>query len=106
VNFISKKLTKPAYGRREGNGTRFKTRFDVIFDALILLILTVMVASYLYVLVFVISASFCEPNAVYSGKVVLGRLTPRLKATGGFFRKMMIWVGISTPFFIWRLQHG
>ena len=48
-----------------------KTRGDKIFNAINYTVLTLLALSFIYVLIFVISASFSSPTAVYGGEVVL-----------------------------------
>ena len=40
-----------------------KSKFDTIFDVIIYVILGFLTLTYLYVLVFTVSASFSDPNA-------------------------------------------
>ena len=70
-----------------------KTRFDTIFDAVIYFILGVLTLSYLFVLVFTVSASFSDPNAVYSGKVILWPVGFTLQGYQRVFQEKMLWIG-------------
>ena len=50
-----------------------KTRGDRVFDVINTILLSLLALSFIYVLIFVLSASLSSPTAVYSGKVILGR---------------------------------
>jgi putative aldouronate transport system permease protein len=76
-----------------------KTRFDMVFDIVNVTILTLLVSTYIYVLVFVISASFSSPNAVYNGNVALWPVDPTLEAYIRVFNEKMIWIGYRNSFF-------
>ena len=70
-----------------------KTRFDRIFDGVIYTILGLLTASYLYILIFTVSASFSDPNAVYSGRVVLWPVDFTLQGYERVFQEKMLWIG-------------
>lgn len=70
-----------------------KTRFDKIFDGIIYFILGFLAVTYLYVLVFTVSASFSDPNAVYSGRVILWPVDFTLQGYERVFQETMVWIG-------------
>ena len=70
-----------------------KTRFDRIFDGVIYTILGLLTASYLYILIFTVSASFSDPNAVYSGRVILWPVDFTLQGYERVFQEKMLWIG-------------
>ena len=70
-----------------------KSRFDRIFDGILYFILGFLALTYIYVLVYVVSASFSDPNAVYSGKVVLWPVNFTLQGYQRVFREKMLWYG-------------
>lgn len=70
-----------------------KTRFDRIFDAVIYTVLGLLTASYLYILIFTVSASFSDPNAVYSGRVILWPVDFTLQGYERVFQEKMLWIG-------------
>ncbi|MGI5900137.1 MAG: carbohydrate ABC transporter permease [Christensenellales bacterium] len=76
-----------------------KTKFDIAFDIVNVTILTLLVATYIYVLVFVVSASFSSPNAVYNGTVRLWPVDPTLEAYTRVFNEKMVWIGYRNSFF-------
>ena len=76
-----------------------KTRFDRIFDAIIYTILGLLTASYLYILIFTVSASFSDPNAVYSGRVVLWPVDFTLQGYERVFQEKMLWIGYRNSLF-------
>ncbi|MFV0399516.1 MAG: carbohydrate ABC transporter permease [Oscillospiraceae bacterium] len=70
-----------------------KTRFDAIFDIVIYVILGLLVASFLYILIYIVSCSLSEANAVYSGEVVLWPVRATFDGYRRVFQETMIWVG-------------
>ena len=76
-----------------------KTRFDRIFDAIIYTILGLLTASYLYILIFTVSASFSDPNAVYSGRVILWPVDFTLQGYERVFQEKMLWIGYRNSLF-------
>ena len=83
-----------AEAKRKLKGTAVrKTRFDRIFDAIIYTILGLLTASYLYILIFTVSASFSDPNAVYSGRVILWPVDFTLQGYERVFQEKMLWIG-------------
>ena len=77
---------------KKGKAIR-KTRFDLIFDIVIYTLLSLLTLSYLYILIFTISASFSDPNAVYSGRVVLWPVVFTLQGYERVFQEKMLWTG-------------
>lgn len=70
-----------------------KTRFDRLFDGVIYFILGFLTVTYLYVLIFTVSASFSDPNAVYSGRVILWPVDFTLQGYERVFQEKMVWIG-------------
>lgn len=70
-----------------------KTNFDTVFDAVIYIILGLLTLSYLYILVYTVSASFSDPNAVYSGRVILWPVDFTLQGYQRVFQEKMLWIG-------------
>lgn len=76
-----------------------KTRSDKIFDIVNYTLLSLLAFTFIYVLIFVISASFSSPNAVYSGKVVLWPVDVTLEGYQRVFREAKVWVGYRNSVF-------
>ena len=72
---------------------RHKSLSDIIFDAFIYLFLILVSLSVLYTLIFVLSASFSEPEAIYQGKVWLYPQGFTLEGYERVFRDSAIWRG-------------
>ena len=70
-----------------------KSRFDRIFDGILYCILGFLALTYIYVLIYVVSASFSDPNAVYSGRVVLWPVDFTLQGYQRVFKEQMLWYG-------------
>jgi putative aldouronate transport system permease protein len=70
-----------------------KSRFDRIFDWVLYIILGFLALTYIYVLIYVVSASFSDPNAVYSGRVILWPVDFTLNGYQRVFREKMLWYG-------------
>lgn len=70
-----------------------RTRFDMVFDTVIYVLLGLLTLSYLYILIFTVSASFSDPNAVYSGKVILWPVDFTLQGYQRVFQEKMLWTG-------------
>ncbi len=70
-----------------------KTKFDTIFDVINYTLLSLLTLSYLYILIFTVSASFSDPNAVYSGKVILWPVDFTLQGYQRVFQEKMLWTG-------------
>lgn len=70
-----------------------KTRFDYIFDIVNYAILGIVAATMLYTLVFVMSASLSDPNAIYSGKVWLFPVGFTLEGYQRVFKEASVWMG-------------
>ena len=76
-----------------------KTKGDKIFDVINYTLLTILALSFVYVLVFVISASFSSPTAVYGGKVVLWPVDVTLEGYQRVFRETKVWIGYRNTIF-------
>lgn len=76
-----------------------KTKGDKVFDAINYTLLTILALSFVYVLVFVISASFSSPTAVYGGKVVLWPVDVTLEGYQRVFRETKVWIGYRNTIF-------
>ncbi|MBR5379983.1 MAG: carbohydrate ABC transporter permease [Clostridia bacterium] len=70
-----------------------KTKFDKAFDIILYSVLGLLAASYLYILIYVVSASFSDPNAVYSGRVVLWPVDFTLQGYKRVFQEKMVLLG-------------
>ncbi|MCR4578482.1 MAG: carbohydrate ABC transporter permease [Clostridiales bacterium] len=70
-----------------------KSKFDRIFDSVLYIILGFLALTYIYVLIYVVSASFSDPNAVYSGRVVLWPVDFTLNGYERVFKEKMLWYG-------------
>ena len=70
-----------------------KTRGDRIFDVINTILLSLLALSFIYVLIFVLSASFSSPTAVYSGKVILWPVDWTLEGYERVFRESKVWIG-------------
>ena len=70
-----------------------KTRGDRVFDVINTILLSLLALSFIYVLIFVLSASFSSPTAVYSGKVILWPVDWTLEGYERVFRESKVWVG-------------
>ena len=70
-----------------------KSKFDRIFDGFLYFILGFLALTYIYVLIYVVSASFSDPNAVYSGRVVLWPVDFTLQGYQRVFKEKMLWYG-------------
>ena len=70
-----------------------KSKFDRIFDWVLYIILGFLALTYIYVLIYVVSASFSDPNAVYSGRVILWPVDFTLNGYQRVFREKMLWYG-------------
>lgn len=76
-----------------------RTKGDKIFDAINYTLLTILALSFVYVLVFVVSASFSSPTAVYGGKVVLWPVDVTLEGYQRVFRETKVWIGYRNTIF-------
>lgn len=76
-----------------------KTRGDKIFDIINYSLLTILALSFVYVLIFVVSASFSSPTAVYGGKVVLWPVDVTLEGYERVFRETKVWIGYRNTIF-------
>ena len=70
-----------------------KTRGDRIFDVINTILLSLLALSFIYVLIFVLSASLSSPTAVYSGKVILWPVDWTLEGYERVFCESKVWVG-------------
>ncbi|MCR4621851.1 MAG: carbohydrate ABC transporter permease [Clostridiales bacterium] len=70
-----------------------KSKFDRIFDGVLYVILGFLALTYIYALIYVVSASFSDPNAVYSGRVVLWPVDFTLNGYERVFKEKMLWYG-------------
>ncbi len=71
---------------------------DRIFSVFNFIFLTVFMLLVLYPIVFVISASFSDPNAIMSGKVWLYPVNPTLEGYAAALRYERIWTGFKNSF--------
>ena len=76
-----------------------KTRGDRIFDAVNLLLLTIVCLVILYPLYFVVIASVSEPNAVNRGQVIFWPEGITLLGYSKLFQDKTIWSGYANTFF-------
>lgn len=72
-----------------------KSTFDWWFDIVNYTLLGLVAASVLYVLIFVLSASVSEPDALYQGKMVLFPVGFTLEGYQRVFKDIRIWTGYS-----------
>ena len=70
-----------------------KTKFDKAFDIFLYATLGLLALSYIYILIYVVSASFSDPNAVYSGRVVLWPVDFTLQGYKRVFQEKMVLLG-------------
>ncbi len=70
-----------------------KTRGDRVFDVINTILLSLLALSFIYVLIFVLSASLSSPTAVYGGKVILWPVDWTLEGYERVFRESKVWVG-------------
>ena len=70
-----------------------KSKFDRVFDGALYVILGFLALTYIYALIYVVSASFSDPNAVYSGRVVLWPVDFTLNGYERVFKEKMLWYG-------------
>ena len=73
-----------------------KSKFDRVFDGALYVILGFLALTYIYALIYVVSASFSDPNAVYSGRVVLWPVDFTLNGYERVFKEKMLWYGYGT----------
>lgn len=76
-----------------------KTKADIIFDAVNLVILVLLGLIVLYPLYFVVIASISDPNFVNRGQVILVPKGVTLLGYTKLFQDSMIWVGYRNTFF-------
>ena len=76
-----------------------KSKFDRIFDSVLYIILGFLALTYIYVLIYVVSASFSDPNAVYSGRVVLWPVDLSVQGYETVFKDPSIWRSYGNTIF-------
>ena len=72
---------------------------DKIFTVLIYLILSLVLIIILYPLIYVVSASFSDPQAVISGEVTLFPVRPTLRGYAAVFQNRKILSGFANSLF-------
>ena len=83
----------------KSNKFRYMSTGDKIFIILIYVILSLLLVIILYPLIYVISASFSDPQAVISGKVVLWPVDVTLKGYIAVFQNQNILTGFLNSFY-------
>ena len=83
----------------KANKFRYMSTGDKIFIILIYVILSLLLVIILYPLIYVISASFSDPQAVISGKVVLWPVDVTLKGYIAVFQNQNILTGFLNSFY-------
>lgn len=76
-----------------------ETGLDLVFIIVLYLVLSLILVSLLYPLIFVVSASISDPSAIMAGKVVLFPVGFTLKAYQAILEYKQIWVGFSNSLF-------
>ena len=76
-----------------------KSKFDKAFDIFLYATLGLLALSYIYILIYVVSASFSDPNAVYSGRVVLWPVDVTLQGYKRVFQEKMVLFGYRNSMF-------
>lgn len=76
-----------------------ETGLDLVFIIFLYLILSLILITQLYPLIFVMSASISDPSAIMAGKVVLFPVGFTLKAYQAILNYAQIWVGFSNSLF-------
>lgn len=80
--------------------TKIRERgFDLVFIIFICIILSLILVTLLYPLIFILSASISDPSAIMAGKVVLFPVGFTLKAYQAVLDYAQIWVGFSNSLF-------
>lgn len=82
----------------------FKDKTDVIFDFINISLLVLITLAVLYPLYFIVIASFSEPDAINTGKVLLFLLGSTQQVTSVFLRKPQYGMLIKIQFFIQSLE--
>ena len=82
---MAKTVKKKSYMR--------KTAFDRVFDGFLYFFLMLIAGTVLYTLIFVLSASFSQPEAIYQGRVWLFPVGFTLEGYERVFRDSSIWIG-------------
>ena len=75
------------------------TGLDLVFIIFLYFVLSLILVSLLYPLIFVVSASISDPSAIMAGKVVLFPVGFSLKAYQAILEYKQIWVGFSNSLF-------
>lgn len=75
------------------------TGLDLVFIIFLYFILSVILVTMLYPLIFVVSASISDPSAIMAGKVVLFPVGFTLRAYQAILEYKQIWVGFSNSLF-------
>ncbi|MBQ3079484.1 MAG: carbohydrate ABC transporter permease [Clostridia bacterium] len=83
-----KKLLKPRH-----KGVEARTRFDVVFDTINLLLMCVIIFVCAYPIYYTIVASFSDPNAVIGGKVFLWPIGYTLDSYRSVLNYSQVWTG-------------
>ncbi|MBR2037855.1 MAG: carbohydrate ABC transporter permease [Lachnospiraceae bacterium] len=78
---------------------RKKSWDDRLFEIIVYTILIVMFLFFLYPIWYVLIASFSDPDAVYTGKVVLFPIGFNADSYGRVFRNKDIWIGYGNTIF-------
>jgi len=76
-----------------------ETGLDLVFIIFLYLILSLILITQLYPLIFVMSASISDPSAIMAGKVILFPVGFTLKAYQAILNYAQIWVGFSNSLF-------
>jgi putative aldouronate transport system permease protein len=92
-------VTKVAALQAKTNTKIRDTGLDLVFIIFIYFILSLILVSLLYPLIFVVSASISDPSAIMAGKVVLFPVGFSLKAYQAILQYKQIWVGFSNSLF-------
>lgn len=86
--------------QQEKPKTKIRERgLDLVFLIFLYFILSLILVSLLYPLIFVMSASISDPSAIMAGKVVLFPVGFSLKAYQAILEYKQIWVGFSNSLF-------
>jgi multiple sugar transport system permease protein/putative aldouronate transport system permease protein len=97
---VEKEKRMSILARRSRTSTRIReTGFDFVFTLVNNLFLILIFIAVLYPLVYVLSASFSDPIAVSSGKVVLWPVNFTVKAYQRIFEYSRIWSGYMNSIF-------
>ena len=78
---------------------RYMSPGDKLFTILVYVVLSAVLVVILYPLIYVVSASFSDPQAVISGEVVLFPVRPTLRGYAAVFQNGKILTGFANSFF-------